>query len=402
MAAKENLTKTSDIQSTARVIDFVTRFARNWEHLREILGIMRPIRKEPGAILKSKTASVTLQSGNVGEGEEIPYSKATVIETPYEEMTVEKYAKAVSIEAIKTYGYDVAVGMTDDAFLYELQDNVTRRFYAYLNTGKLASSETTWQRALAMAKGLVINKFKQIHRTVTNVVGFANVLDLYDYLGDANITVQTAFGFQYVQNFMGFSTVFLLSDEEIPRGRVIATPVENIVLYYVDPSTSDFARAGLVYTTDGETNLIGFHVEGNYHTAVSESFAIMGMTLFAEYLDGIAVIDVDSTPTLGTLTVQSAAGTDSGDTKLTVTPAKETATNVYKYKTDPSTAPVVTYGQSVRNWTTWDGVSDITATTGHKITVVEADSTYKAQNAGNATVASKTQNAGNATVASKT
>lgn len=390
MAAKDNLTKSSDIQSTARVIDFVTRFARNWEHLREILGIMRPIRKEPGAILKSKTASVTLQSGTVGEGEEIPYSKATVIETPYEEMTVEKYAKAVSIEAIKTYGYDVAVGMTDDAFLYELQDNVTRRFYAYLNTGTLASSETTWQRALAMAKGLVINKFKQIHRTVTNVVGFANVLDLYDYLGDANITVQTAFGFQYVQNFMGFSTVFLLSDEEIPRGRVIATPVENIVLYYVDPSTSDFARAGLVYTTDGETNLIGFHVEGNYHTAVSESFAIMGMTLFAEYLDGIAVIDVDSTPTLGTLTVQSAAGTASGDTKLTVTPIKESPTNVYKYKTDPSTAPVVTYGQSVRNWTTWDGVSDITATTGHKITVVEADSTYKAQNAGNATVTAKT------------
>ena len=390
MAAKDNLTKSSDIQSTARVIDFVTRFARNWEHLREILGIMRPIRKEPGAILKSKTASVTLQSGTVGEGEEIPYSKATVIETPYEEMTVEKYAKAVSIEAIKTYGYDVAVGMTDDAFLYELQDNVTRRFYAYLNTGKLASSETTWQRALAMSKGLVINEFKQIHRTVTNVVGFANVLDLYDYLGDANITVQTAFGFQYVQNFMGFSTVFLLSDEEIPRGRVIATPVENIVLYYVDPSTSDFARAGLVYTTDGETNLIGFHVEGNYHTAVSESFAIMGMTLFAEYLDGIAVIDVDSTPTLGTLTVQSAAGTASGDTKLTVTPIKESPTNVYKYKTDPSTAPVVTYGQSVRNWTTWDGVSDITATTGHKITVVEADSTYKAQNAGNATVTAKT------------
>jgi hypothetical protein len=390
MAAKENLTKTSDIQSTARVIDFVTRFARNWEHLREILGIMRPIRKEPGSVLKSKTASVTLQSGTVGEGEEIPYSKATVVETPYEEMTVEKYAKAVSIESIKTYGYDVAVGMTDDAFLYELQDNVTRRFYSYLNTGTLTSSETTWQRALAMAKGRVINKFKQIHRTVTNVVGFVNVLDLYDYLGDANITIQTAFGFQYVQNFMGFSTVFLLSDEEIQRGRVIATPVENIVLYYVDPSTSDFARAGLVYTTDGETNLIGFHVEGNYHTAVSESFAIMGMTLFAEYKDAIAVIDVDSTPTLGTLTVGSAAGTESGTTKLTVTPGKESTNNVYKYKTDPTNAPTVTYGQNVRTWSTWDGTSDITATTGHKITVVEADGTYKALNAGNATVTAQT------------
>lgn len=390
MAAKENLTKTADIQSTARVIDFVTRFARNWEHLREILGIMRPIRKEPGSVLKSKTATVVLQNGSVGEGEEIPYSKATVTETPYEEMTVEKYAKAVSIESIKTYGYDVAVGMTDDAFLYELQDNVTRRFYTYLNTGTLTSSETTWQRALAMAKGRVINKFKQIHRTVTNVVGFVNVLDLYDYLGDANITIQTAFGFQYVQNFMGFSTVFLLSDEEIQRGRVIATPVENIVLYYVDPSTSDFARAGLQYTTDGETNLIGFHVEGNYHTAVSESFAIMGMTLFAEYKDAIAVIDVDATPTLGTLTVSSAAGTESGTTKLTVTPGKESSGNVYKYKTDPTTAPTVAYGQNVRTWTSWDGTSDITATTGHKITVVEADGTYKAQNAGNATVTAQT------------
>ena len=138
----------------------------------------------------------------------------------------------------------------------------------------------------------MVNKFKQMHRTCTEVVGFANVLDLYDYLGDANITIQSAFGFQYVKDFMGYKVVFLLSDAEIARGRVIATPVENIALYYVDPSDSDFAKAGLVYTTDGETNLIGFHTQGNYNTAVSESFAIMGMTLFAEYLDAIAVIDV--------------------------------------------------------------------------------------------------------------
>ena len=289
--AKTNLTMTADMQVTARELDFVSRFARNWEHLRDILGIMRPIRKQPGAVLKSKTASITL-ADTVGEGEEIPYSKATIVETPYAEMTVEKYAKAVSIESIKDHGYDVAVGMTDDAFLFELQDNVTARFYTYLNTGSLTSSESTWQRALAMAKGNVINKFKQMHRTCTEVVGFANVLDLYDYLGDANITVQSAFGFQYVKDFMGYKVVFLLSDGEIARGRVIATPVENIALYYVDPSESDFAKAGLVYTTDGETNLIGFHTQGNYNTAVSESFAIMGMTLFAEYLDAIAVIDV--------------------------------------------------------------------------------------------------------------
>ena len=290
--AKENLTMTADMAVAAREIDFVSRFARNWDHLRDILGIVRPIRKQPGAVLKSKKATITLANGTVGEGEEIPYSKAQIVETPYAEMTVEKYAKAVSIESIKDHGYDVAVGMTDDAFLFELQDNVTARFYTYLNTGSLTSNESTWQRALAMAKGNVINKFKQMHRTCTEVVGFANVLDLYDYLGDANITIQSAFGFQYVKDFMGYKVVFLLSDAEIARGRVIATPVENIALYYVDPSDSDFAKAGLVYTTDGETNLIGFHTQGNYNTAVSESFAIMGMTLFAEYLDAIAVIDV--------------------------------------------------------------------------------------------------------------
>lgn len=293
MAAKENLTTTAEIQVAAREIDFVTRFGRNWDHLREILGIMRPIRKAPGTKLKSKKATVVLQSGTVGEGDEIPYSKATVEEIDYADIDIDKRAKAVPIEAIKDHGYDVAVAMTDDEFLYELQNEVTERFYAYLNTGSLTSTEKNFQRALAMAKGNVINKFKKMHKSVTRVVGFVNVLDLYDYLGDAPITVQNAFGFQYIKNFMGYDTIMLLSDSEIARGKVIATPVENIALYYVSPSDSDFARAGLVYRTAGETSLIGFHTQGNYNTAVSESFAIMGMTLFAEYLDGIAVVTVN-------------------------------------------------------------------------------------------------------------
>ena len=290
--AKENMTMTADLQVAAREIDFVTRFGKNWDHLRDILGIMRPIRKQPGTTLKSKKVTLVLQDGTVAEGEDIPFSKATIVEVPYAEMTIEKYAKAVTIEAIKEHGYEVAVGMTDDQFLFELQDNVTGRFYTYLNTGSLKSEETTWQRALAMAKGNVINKFKQMHRNATKVVGFVNVLDLYDWLGDKDITIQSAFGFQYIKNFMGYETVFLLSDAEIARGRVIATCVENIALYYVDPSDSDFARAGLVYRTAGETRLIGFHTQGNYTNASSESYALMGLTLFAEYLDAIAVIDV--------------------------------------------------------------------------------------------------------------
>ncbi len=388
MPAKTNLIMTNDIQVTAREIDFVTRFERNWQHLRDILGIMRPIKKQPGAVLKSKYAEGTLQSGNVGEGEEIPYSKFTVKEKNYAEMTIEKYAKAVSIEAIKDHGYENAVQMTDDEFLFQLQTDVTGRFYDYLKTGTLTSTETTFQMALAMAKGRVENKFKQMHRNVTGVVGFVNILDVYEYLGAAEITIQNQFGFQYMKDFMGFNTIFLLSDSEIPRGQVIATPVENIVLYYVDPNESDFARAGLVYTVSGETNLIGFHTQGNYHTAVSEAFAVMGLTLFAEYIDAIAVITIDETPTLGTLTVASTAGSTTGNTKITVNPAKENVNNVYKYKVGASET-AVTYGQNLRNWTTWDGKADVKATTGQKITVVECDGTYKALNAGSASVTAK-------------
>lgn len=336
MSAADRLTKTSNINVTAREIDFVTRFSRNWEHLADILGIMKPIKKENGAVLKSKNASVVLQSGAVDEGDTIPYSQATVSETPYAEMNIEKYRKGVTIEAIKTYGYDVAVALTDDAFLRELQDNVVSKFYTYLNTGTLTNIQTTYQMTLAMAKGLVENKFKKMHRTCTEVVGFCNILDVYEYIGAASITVQNEFGFNYIKNFMGYSTIFLLSDDEIARKTVIATPVENINLYYVDPSDSEFARAGLVYTTDGETNLVGFHIEGNYGTAVSDSFALLGLTLFAEYIDAIAVVEYEASGSADSITLASAAGTDRG-TKITVTydlPADETL--YFKVDSNPS------------------------------------------------------------------
>ena len=291
--AKENLIVTNDIQVNPREVDFVSRFEQSWEHLREILGIMRPVKKQPGTMLKSKYAAGTLESGNIGEGEEIPYSKFTVQEKEYEEITIEKFAKAVSIEAIKEHGYDNAVQMTDDEFLFQLQTNVTDRFYSYLNTGTLASNAATFQMALALAKGSVLNKFKTMHRVATGVVGFVNIMDVYTYLGAADITIQNQFGFQYIKDFMGYNTIFLVGDEEVDRGKVIATAVENIVLYYVDPADSDFVRAGLEYTTGvGETNLIGFHTQGNYNTAVSEAFAIMGLTLFAEYIDAIAVYTI--------------------------------------------------------------------------------------------------------------
>ena len=279
---------------TAREMDFVTRFGDNWDALRNILGIMRPIRKTPGTSLVSYTADVALESGTVDPGKVIPYSKATITQAAKADLTIEKYAKAVPIEDVNKYGAEIAVEKSDDAFLTKLQNVVLNKFYTFLETGTLTGTATTWQAALAKAQGEVLNKFATIQKDVTAVVGFANILDAYDYLGAADITVQTQFGLTYIKDFLGYSTLFLLPATQIDRGTVIATPVENIDLYYIDPSDSEFAKLGLNYTTQGETNLIGFHAQGNYSTAVGESYALMGMALWAEYLDGIANVTFTS------------------------------------------------------------------------------------------------------------
>lgn len=365
---------------TAREIDFVTRFGANWDALMKILGIMRPVRKTPGTRLVSYSASVALESGAVEPGNVIPYSKSTVAKAVEQDLTLEKYAKAVPIEDVNLYGAQIAIEKTDEAFKNELQSKVLTSFFTFLKTGTLTNTESTFQMGLAMARGLVIDKFNKLRRTVSNVVGFCNVLDAYKYLGSANITVQTAFGISYIENFMGYSTLFLMSAPDIPEGKIIALPVENIDLYYIDPSDSEFARLGLVYTVAGETNLIGFHANGNYSTAVGESFALMGMALWAEYLDGIAIVTVGGT--LGAITATSAAGTTSG-TKLTITsPASIPADWTLYFAAKASSAyDTPDYGAAVPSTFSKitvdeNGVADnVTATNSHKGKILAANAT---------------------------
>lgn len=286
------IVKTADIVA-AREVDFVTRFSNNWQELMDIMGITRLVPKVPGTVLKSKYAAVVLEDGAVAEGAVIPYSHATVSEKDYAPIVMNKYRKGVSAEAIADHGYDAAVQLTDDQFLFELQGEVTDNFYTYIQTGTLTDTQATFQSALAMAQGKVRNKWKQMRKGISDVVGFCNILDAYEYLGAANITIQSEFGMNYIENFLGYSKLFLTS--EIAHNKVVATPVENLVLYYINPADSDFAKAGLEFRVDGDTPLIGFHVVGNYDTVVSDSVAIMGMVLFAEYLDGIAVETISGT-----------------------------------------------------------------------------------------------------------
>lgn len=381
-AAPDGMTGTAQIQVKAREIDFVTSFGKNLQALLDVMGITRVIRKENGSVLKTKTAKGSLKSGDVEEGDEIPISQYTVEEQIFDTIKILKYRKSVSIESIAEKGYEAAVEDTDREFRSDLQNVVADKFYAQLKAGSLVGHQSTWQMAVAMAIGKVVNKFQKMKRTATGIAVWVNTLDVYKYLGAAEISLQTAFGFKYMTDFLGADIVFVTS--EIPENVVIATPLNNIVAYYVDPGDSDFAKAGLSYTTDSETGFIGFHTQGTYERAISDMFAIMGLRLFCEYLDAIAYMSVgeSDTQTLGTLNLASVKGSESGKTAVTVTEQLMSPRNMYKYKTNASAATSVTYGMDVKSWTKWDGVSEITATATHHITMVECDQNYRAVRSG--------------------
>lgn len=290
--AETNLTMTTDFQVEARRNDFVTAFAQNWNALREILGVARPVRKDPGTALRTYRATLTLEDGNVAEGEKIPLSKATVTEVAASDLTIKKYGKGISIEDVDKYGPEVAIEMTDDAFRNELLGEVLGEFYEFALGGELTNTATDFQMGVALAIGSVKNKFKTMRKDGSRVVVFVNTMDAYRYLGVSQISVQNAFGMDYLKNFMGAETMILAGDNDIPSGKIVAIPVNNMIDYYADPSNSGYARMGLRYTVDSELPMLGFAIEGDYSTATGKTWAIMGHKLWAEYLDAIAVITV--------------------------------------------------------------------------------------------------------------
>ena len=372
--------------TAVREIDFVTRFAREIKIFREILGNIRMEKHAPGTRLTVKKAAVTLNTSSVGEGETIPYNAISYTETDVGSLTWDKQKIGVTMEAISAHGYDAAVQAADDDMLYKLRSKIVNDFFTFAQTGTLTSDIQTYdfQSALAEAQAQVQAKWEDMDRGYSDIIAFANVKDAYRYLGAAQITTQTAFGMTYIENFLGFSKLFLTS--KIPQGKIVATPSQNLILYYVDATANDFNKAGLLFRTDNETNLIGVHVEGNHDTDVSELSTVMAMGLFSEYLDGIAVIAIEEV--MPALKVVSAEGSSSGKTAITVTGYTLGNGDSYKYKVTDDEIVVRKGDSTASGWTSWNGSAEITAATGKHIAIVVSN-TNAVVAAGETTVTAK-------------
>ncbi len=288
MAAEDRLITKTQI-AKVRELDFATLFNENIQNLIKMLGITRKIPVTPGTNLKVLKVTGTLQNGSVAEGEIIPLSQYQTTWTTVGEANLKKWRKATSIEAIIKGGFDQAVNDTDAKLIKDIQKGIRSDFVTFLGTGTGAASGSGLQAALADAWGQLQVKFEDDD---IEAVYFVNPLDIADYLKKAQITTQTAFGFKYVEDFLGLGTVIITG--AIEAGTFYATAKQNIVLYYVDANSSNGLGEAFDFTTDPETGLIGIHEESNYTRLQSETIAIAGVDLFAEQLDGVIVGEIEA------------------------------------------------------------------------------------------------------------
>lgn len=283
-AAETNLIKANDL-AKVREVDFVSRFTHgSLAKLIEVLGVTRKIPMMEGTTMYVySTTGALANNGAVAEGEIIPLSKYATSKDPIGEITLKKWRKAASAESIKKSGYDAAVNETDAALLKDVQKTIRTDFFALLNgtiTGSTTATGVGLQDALSAAWAQLQIKFED---DAAEAVYFVNPVDAGKYLGAANITVQTAFGLNYIEDFLGLGTVILTS--QVTAGTFIATAKENLVMYYLTMN-GDIANAFSL--TADELGYIG--IKSGYQNeerAQIESLVMSGIQFFVEYAAGV-------------------------------------------------------------------------------------------------------------------
>lgn len=281
MAAETNTIMQADL-ARVRVADFNLQFTGNLQKLTEALGVTRKIAVQEGATLKMLKVAGTLASGIVAEGELIPLSKYTTEEVPVGEVKLNKWRKGTTAEAILKGGYDQAVGATTDKMVKDIQKTIRGNLFTFMKTGTGTATGATLQAALANGWGKLAVLFED---DAVETVFFLNPMDVADYLGTAQVDMQTLFGMNYIKNFLGLGDVFLNSNVE--KGKYYATAKENIVLYYVNVGAGDI-RSAFGLTTD-ETGYIGINEYADKDTARVIDLVMSGVTFFPERKDGIVV-----------------------------------------------------------------------------------------------------------------
>ena len=281
MAAETNTILTEDI-ARVRAIDFNMQFTGSLKKFMEAMGVTRKIAVQEGTTLKALKVTGSLENGSVAEGELIPLSHYETVETPVGEAVLNKWRKSTTAEAILKGGYEQAVSDTTDKMVKDVQAKIRNDFFTFIATGTGSATGKGLQAALASGWGNLQVLWED---DTVDTVYFINPLDAAAYLGTAQITLQTAFGMSYIENFLGLGTVFMSS--KVPQGKFYATAKENIVAYYINIASGEVA--GVFKLVADETGYIGIREYLDEDHARVNDLVMSGVTFFPERLDGIVV-----------------------------------------------------------------------------------------------------------------
>ena len=290
--AETNLTTSTDL--VAQSIDFVEQFSEGIQTLLNALGVVRMQPMTTGSQIKIYKSEVTKVDGNVAEGEIIPLSKVTRKLANTLTLGFKKYRKVSPIEAIQSAGRATpSIVATDNKLLRVVQKDVKKDLFDYItksDANKTTASGDDFQKAMAAALGQLSVKWEDYD---TQTVAFANPLDLYAWLGNQTLTVQSAFGLQYIQNFLGFGTIILTA--EVPQGTIATTVADNINYFYAPISSV----GQLFNMSSDETGLIGVTHDAVNNNLSYETVVTMANVLTPERLDGIVLSTIGGAKSTG-------------------------------------------------------------------------------------------------------
>ncbi|MEI5994813.1 phage capsid protein [Candidatus Enterococcus mansonii] len=279
--AEKDLTTMDDL-GEIKSIDFVNRFESGIEELLALLGVTRKIELTSDLLIQMYKWETDLKSGAVGEGEDIPLSKATRKKGKSFQVVFNKWRRAVSAESIARHGASRAIDEADNKLLRKIQGGIKSNFVTFLGTAPTKIQEIGLQKALAKSWG-TLTTFEDFDGA--DFVSFVNPMDVADYLGDTNVLANASnvFGMTLLKNFLGATNVIVLN--AIPQGKIYSTAVDNIVLAYLNMLTSDLG--GIFADFTDETGYISATRGKTLKNATFESLFMNATVLFPEIPEGV-------------------------------------------------------------------------------------------------------------------
>ena len=274
MAVLDNTTLTTDV-APAISIDLVDNLEKNIRSLQELLGVVDLIPMAEGSTIKVYKTVVGQLNKQEEEGDIIPLSKVDFEEGDPITLTLDLYRKLVTAQAIQKVGRERAIYDTDRALIAAVRGEIKSNLFDAIGEGSgVIPSGDTLQATLANGWATLHTAFEDLD---VSPVYFVHPNDVAAYLGSAAITTQTAFGFDYVENFLGLGTVIFTP--AVDEGDVIATAKENLRGAFVPANGSVGQEFDL---TADETGLVGITHGRHLGRGSIESMLACGVKFFAE------------------------------------------------------------------------------------------------------------------------